>query len=156
MEIVTFLIDFILHIDKHLAEFVQLHGAWVYGLLFLIVFVETGLVVMPFLPGDSLLFMVGALAAGGAMSLPVAMGVLWNDSVSYLFHAPPGIEASRGLAFAITLCGASIAVAIFPLMGSWLIGQYGWQRAAPIQAACRARSQRPAPMQVPQLTGWSW
>jgi membrane-associated protein len=76
MEIVTFLIDFILHIDKHLAEFVQMHGAWVYGLLFLIVFVETGLVVMPFLPGDSLLFMVGALAAGGAMSLPVAMGLL--------------------------------------------------------------------------------
>lgn len=76
MEIATFLIDFILHIDKHLAEFVQLHGTWVYGLLFLIVFVETGLVVMPFLPGDSLLFMVGALAAGGAMSLPVAMGVL--------------------------------------------------------------------------------
>jgi membrane-associated protein len=76
MDIVAFLIDLILHIDKHLAEFVQLHGAWVYGLLFLIVFVETGLVVMPFLPGDSLLFMVGALAAGGVLSLPVAIGVL--------------------------------------------------------------------------------
>src|SRR5574343_594778 len=76
MEFAAFLIDFILHVDKHLAEFVQAYGTWVYALLFLIVFVETGLVVMPFLPGDSLLFMVGALAGTGAMSLPVAMAVL--------------------------------------------------------------------------------
>ena len=61
MEIISFLIDFILHIDKHLEAFVATYGMWVYGLLFLIVFVETGLVVMPFLPGDSLLFIVGAL-----------------------------------------------------------------------------------------------
>lgn len=88
MDIAYFLIDFILHVDKHLAEFVQAYGAWVYGLLFLIVFVETGLVVMPFLPGDSLLFMVGTLAGTGAMSLPVAMGVLLvaailGDQVNY-------------------------------------------------------------------------
>ncbi len=76
MEVIQFLIDFILHVDQHLAEFVQAYGMWVYALLFLIVFVETGLVVMPFLPGDSLLFVVGALAGTGAMSLPVAMGVL--------------------------------------------------------------------------------
>ena len=76
MELVTFLIDFILHVDKYLEAFVQTYGMWVYALLFLIVFVETGLVVMPFLPGDSLLFVVGALAGTGAMSLPVAMGVL--------------------------------------------------------------------------------
>ncbi len=76
MDIAYFLIDFILHVDKHLAEFVQAYGPWVYALLFLIVFVETGLVVMPFLPGDSLLFMVGALAGTGAMSLPVAIAVL--------------------------------------------------------------------------------
>ncbi|MFW9617757.1 DedA family protein [Aquabacterium sp.] len=76
MELASFLIDFILHVDKHLAEFVQAYGTWVYALLFLIVFVETGLVVMPFLPGDSLLFMVGALAGTGAMSLPVSMVVL--------------------------------------------------------------------------------
>ncbi|HYR26392.1 MAG TPA: DedA family protein [Aquabacterium sp.] len=82
MELLTFLIDFILHVDKHLAEFVQAYGVWVYGLLFLIVFVETGLVVMPFLPGDSLLFMVGALAGTGAMSLPVAMGVLLLAAVA--------------------------------------------------------------------------
>ena len=70
------LVDFILHVDKHLGEFVQLHGMWVYGLLFLIIFVETGLVVMPFLPGDSLLFVVGALAAGGKMSLPLVIVLL--------------------------------------------------------------------------------
>jgi hypothetical protein len=62
--IVTLLIDFILHVDVHL-EFVATYGAWVYALLFLIIFVETGLVVMPFLPGDSLLFVVGALCGAG-------------------------------------------------------------------------------------------
>lgn len=76
MEIVAFLIDFILHVDKHLAEFVQAYGMWVYALLFLIVFVETGLVVMPFLPGDSLLFIVGALAGAGLLSWPLAVTVL--------------------------------------------------------------------------------
>ena len=76
MDIIMTLVDFILHVDKHLGEFVQLHGMWVYGLLFLIIFVETGLVVMPFLPGDSLLFVVGALAAGGKMSLPLVIVLL--------------------------------------------------------------------------------
>ncbi|MFY8102626.1 MAG: DedA family protein [Ramlibacter sp.] len=76
MEYAAFLIDFILHVDRYLEAFVRDHGTWVYALLFLIVFVETGLVVMPFLPGDSLLFVVGALCGVGFMSLPVAMGVL--------------------------------------------------------------------------------
>lgn len=76
MEIIGFLIDFILHIDRHIFEFVQQYGNWVYGLLFLIVFVETGVVIMPFLPGDSLLFIVGALCGAGMMSLPVACTVL--------------------------------------------------------------------------------
>jgi membrane-associated protein len=76
MEYASFLIDFILHVDRYLEAFVRDHGPWVYALLFLIVFVETGLVVMPFLPGDSLLFVVGALCGAGFMSLPVAMGVL--------------------------------------------------------------------------------
>ena len=76
MDIIPFLIDFILHVDKHLQAFVASYGAWVYALLFLIVFVETGLVVMPFLPGDSLLFIVGALAGAGLISLPLAMGLL--------------------------------------------------------------------------------
>ena len=76
MELVTFLIDFILHIDKYLEMFVQTYGAWVYALLFLIVFVETGVVVMPFLPGDSLLFIVGALCGAGMMSFPLACTIL--------------------------------------------------------------------------------
>jgi membrane-associated protein len=76
METITFLIDFILHVDRYLEMFVQSYGAWVYALLFLIVFVETGLVVMPFLPGDSLLFVVGALAGAEMLSYPVACSVL--------------------------------------------------------------------------------
>ncbi len=76
MEIFTVLFDFILHVDVHLAHFVTTYGAWVYGLLFLIIFVETGVVVMPFLPGDSLLFVVGALCGAGLMSLPLSIGLL--------------------------------------------------------------------------------
>ncbi len=76
MELVAYLIDFILHVDKHLEAFVLAYGAWVYALLFLIIFVETGLVVMPFLPGDSLLFVVGALAGVGHMNYPLIMGLL--------------------------------------------------------------------------------
>jgi len=76
MEIVMHLVDFILHVDQHLAAFVAEYGPWVYALLFLIVFVETGVVVMPFLPGDSLLFVVGALAGAGHISLPLACAVL--------------------------------------------------------------------------------
>ena len=57
MEAITFLLDFILHVDKHIEAFVLAYGVWVYALLFLIVFVETGVVVMPFLPGDSLLLL---------------------------------------------------------------------------------------------------
>jgi membrane-associated protein len=88
MEIFSFLVDFILHVDKHLATFVQAYGPWVYALLFAIVFVETGLVVMPFLPGDSLLFVVGALCGVGLMSLPLAMMILLaaailGDQVNY-------------------------------------------------------------------------
>jgi membrane-associated protein len=76
MEIVHFILDFILRVDVHLATFVQAYGAWVYALLFLIIFVETGVVVMPFLPGDSLLFVVGALCGAGLMNLPLAMALL--------------------------------------------------------------------------------
>lgn len=76
MDIAHFLIDFILHVDKHLMMFVQDFGPWVYALLFLIIFVETGVVVMPFLPGDSLLFVVGTLCGLGMMSLPLSIGLL--------------------------------------------------------------------------------
>jgi membrane-associated protein len=76
MDLIHILLDFVLHVDVHLANFVQAYGAWVYALLFLIIFVETGVVVMPFLPGDSLLFVVGALCAVGFMSLPVVLVLL--------------------------------------------------------------------------------
>ena len=88
MELVAALWDFIVHLDKHLAAFVAQHGAWVYGLLFVIVFCETGLVVTPFLPGDSLLFVVGTLAAAGGMDIALVMALLVaaalsGDNVNY-------------------------------------------------------------------------
>ena len=70
------LIDFILHVDEHLFEFIKNYGVWIYGILFLIIFVETGLVVMPFLPGDSLLFAAGALAASTGVMDPVVLIIL--------------------------------------------------------------------------------
>lgn len=76
MDILLQLVDFILHVDRYLEAFVGQYGAWVYALLFLIIFVETGLVVMPFLPGDSLLFIVGAMCGADLMSLPLVMGLL--------------------------------------------------------------------------------
>ncbi len=76
MDILAFVLDFVLHVDVHLATFVQSYGAWVYALLFLIVFVETGVVVMPFLPGDSLLFVAGAMCGAGLMNLPLLVALL--------------------------------------------------------------------------------
>jgi membrane-associated protein len=76
MELLNFALDFVLRIDKHLAEFVTLYGAWVYALLFAIIFVETGVVVMPFLPGDSLLFVVGTLCGLGLMQMSIAITLL--------------------------------------------------------------------------------
>lgn len=70
------LIDFILHVDDHLLEFITNYGIWIYGILFLIIFIETGLVVMPFLPGDSLLFAAGALAASTGAMDPWVLGTL--------------------------------------------------------------------------------
>ena len=81
MELVTFAIDFILHVDKYLEAFVTNYGSWVYALLFLIIFVETGVVVMPFLPGDSLLFVVGAMCGVGLMSYPVSVSLLFAAAV---------------------------------------------------------------------------
>ncbi len=88
MELIAFLIDFILHVDQHLQAFVQTYGAWVYALLFMIIFVETGLVVMPFLPGDSLLFIVGALCGAGLIEYQWAAGLMLvaailGDQVNY-------------------------------------------------------------------------
>lgn len=76
MDTLNLLMDFVLHIDRYLEAFVQAYGLWVYGVLFMVVFAETGLVVMPFLPGDSLLFVVGAMAGAGLLSLPLVLGLL--------------------------------------------------------------------------------
>ncbi|BEV71598.1 MULTISPECIES: DedA family protein [unclassified Paludibacterium] len=89
MQYVTFLIDFILHIDQHLPPLIAAYGQLIYLILFAIVFSETGLVVTPFLPGDSLLFVAGTLAATGDMSLATLMVVLaiaaiLGNQVNYL------------------------------------------------------------------------
>ena len=88
MDTLLALWDLIVHLDVHLAAFVAEHGVWVYALLFAIVFCETGLVVTPFLPGDSLLFVAGALAAAGGMEIGVLIGALvaaalCGDNVNY-------------------------------------------------------------------------
>jgi membrane-associated protein len=88
MEILAALWDRAVHVDVYLAIFVQDHGAWVYALLFAVIFCETGLVVTPFLPGDSLLFVVGTLAAVGGMQIGVVILVLvaaalCGDNVNY-------------------------------------------------------------------------
>ena len=81
MELVNFALQFVLHIDTYLETFVRIHGAWVYALLFVIIFVETGVVVMPILPGDSLLFVVGAMCGLGLMSLPLSIALLIGAAV---------------------------------------------------------------------------
>src|SRR5258706_7791993 len=88
MELLSEFIGVALHLDTHLAKFVADHGVWVYALLFVIVFIETGLVVWPFLPGDSLLFVTGAIAAAGGMDIAAVMAVLvaaalTGDNVNY-------------------------------------------------------------------------
>jgi membrane-associated protein len=88
MDALMTLVDFVLHVDRHLHAFVDAYGAWIYALLFLIIFVETGLVVMPFLPGDSLLFVVGTMAGAGLMHYPLVTALLLlaavaGDQVNY-------------------------------------------------------------------------
>jgi membrane-associated protein len=84
--------DFFLHLDKHLAMLVQNYGPWIYAILFAIIFCETGLVIAPFLPGDSLLFIAGALAAGGGMDVHILVVLLiiaavLGDAVNYQIGA---------------------------------------------------------------------
>ncbi len=88
MDWIFHLIDFILHLDHHMIQIVKEYGAWTYLIVFLIVFCETGLIVMPFLPGDSLLFMIGALAAVGSLELPwvillLTVAAILGDTVNY-------------------------------------------------------------------------
>lgn len=81
MELLTTFIDIVLHLDVHLADLATNYGTWIYAILFLIIFCETGLVIFPFLPGDSLLFVAGALAATGGMDIGVLCGVLLAAAV---------------------------------------------------------------------------
>lgn len=88
MELLTQLIDIVVHLDQHLQSLVATHGAWIYLILFLIIFCETGLVVTPFLPGDSLLFVAGAVAAAGGMDIHLLVVLLiiaavLGDAVNY-------------------------------------------------------------------------
>jgi membrane-associated protein len=76
MEFLMTAFDYFLHVDRHLLEFATTYGLWIYALLFLIIFMETGVVVTPFLPGDSLLFAVGALAAAGVVDLAGVLGLM--------------------------------------------------------------------------------
>jgi len=102
MDLVHFFVDFFLHLDKHLAEVIQAYGTWTYALLFSIVFLETGLVVTPLLPGDSLLFAAGSFAALGALDVGLlfvllSVAAILGDTVNYaighylgpkVFHFP--------------------------------------------------------------------
>ena len=97
LDLIRKLIDFILHIDRHLAEIIAAYGMWTYGLIFLIIFVETGLVVMPFLPGDSLLFAAGAFCAKPENGLNIHLmtfvlfcAAFLGDTVNYWIGAKFG------------------------------------------------------------------
>jgi len=110
MELLGTLWDLVVHLDTHLESFVAQHGAWVYALLFAIVFCETGLVVTPFLPGDSLLFVAGAIAATGGMDIAAVIAALvaaiaW-DLLTWYF----GLPTSSSHALIFSIIGASVAV----------------------------------------------
>ncbi len=88
MDFISAFVDLVLHLDRHLQDLVQSYGAWVYAVLFLIVFLETGLVVTPFLPGDSLLFVAGAIAGAGhlnvhALALLLIVAAIAGDSLNF-------------------------------------------------------------------------
>ena len=103
MELLTLFVDLVVHLDDHLQALVAAYGAWVYLILFLIVFCETGLVVTPFLPGDSLLFVAGAIAAAGGMNIHLLVVLLivaavLGDAVNYAVghYLGPRVFRSRG------------------------------------------------------------
>ncbi|HEU5303693.1 MAG TPA: DedA family protein [Gemmatimonadales bacterium] len=101
MELLRYLVDFFLHLDQHLSEIISQYGTWTHLILFLIVFCETGLVVTPFLPGDSLLFAAGTFAALGALELWLVVillivAAIVGDTVNYWVGAYIGPRAFRG------------------------------------------------------------
>ena len=101
MEVIKFLIDFVLHMDEHLSVIISDYGVWTYGILFFIIFLETGFVITPFLPGDSLLFAAGSFAALGALN-PVYLFILLSiaavigDTVNYSIGHYIGPRAFSG------------------------------------------------------------
>lgn len=102
MEFLKQLVDFVLHLQEHLQQLTQDYGPWIYGILFLIIFCETGLVVTPFLPGDSLIFAVGALAADpeSGLNLWIAAGIMFGaavlgDTVNYSIGKFAGEQLAR-------------------------------------------------------------
>ncbi len=101
MEILQTIFDWVVHLDRHLAELIAQYGLWVYLILFTVIFCETGLVVAPFLPGDSLLFATGALAATGALNPHLAFVILASasvlgDNTNYTFGRFIGPRAFSG------------------------------------------------------------
>lgn len=101
MEMVKKLIDIVLHVDDYLKDLVPQYGIWIYAILFLIIFAETGLVVTPFLPGDSLLFAIGALSGAQVLSLPVVLllltvAAILGDTVNYWVGHYMGPKVFKG------------------------------------------------------------
>ncbi len=101
MELITQLIDFVLHIDEHLSTIIMNYGAWTYAILFLIIFLETGFVVTPFLPGDSLLFAAGTFAGMGALNIWVlwlllCFAAILGDTINYWIGHYIGPRAFSG------------------------------------------------------------
>lgn len=102
MEFINQFIDLVLHLDKHLIDLLQQYGTWTYAILFLIIFCETGLVVTPFLPGDSLLFAIGALSAQGGLDISLtfvllSVAAILGDTVNYWigYQVGPRVFASE-------------------------------------------------------------
>src|SRR3989304_3382049 len=123
MELVTFLIDLFLHLDEFLDTIITQYGAWTYGILFAVIFVETGLVIMPFLPGDSLLFAAGTFAALGSLNVWYLAGLLMfaaifggtvNFSICYFFGNIPFVR--HNFEYVIIVI---ILISILPMVYEW-------------------------------------